>query len=184
MVSISSPSSQSSELSEESVIHPLHRYIHVLPNSLFTVLQACQHQPNKEQNSYWIDIHQQHVTSASASSPSARLLIEQIVHHLYQRVFSSLVSGSSIVGIEWWLHRRAVDAGMFLHFDRDESRWYQQHQAVFPLLSSVLFITDAGGPTLLVQQSTDEQMTQMIPEKVDQQCYGDSMRVLSVLLLY
>ena len=53
---------------------------------------------------------------------------------------------------------------MFLHFDRDEWRWQQKKEAVFPLLSTVTFLTSKGGPTLIVQQTTDASMSRLYPD--------------------
>ena len=171
---------------------PLYRSCDVLPTSLFRSLRRCQHQPNTEQQSYWIPLT--HTTPASPSSaPSSPtypaplspvkaaptlshgdltpscpppLLVEQAIHHLWQSVLrASLPATSSPVGLEWWLHTRPASSSMFLHFDRDEWRWQQKKEAAFPLLSSVTFLTSKGGPTFIVQQTTDSKMSKLYPER-------------------
>lgn len=127
---------------------PVQRYIDVLPPELFHALQHCHHQPNLDQLSYFIPL--------PCTSPPP-LLIPQCVLHLYHTVLSSLLP-TPPHGLEWWIHSRHPIHSMHLHFDRDEGQWTDQHIAHFPLLSSVLFITGDGGPTLVVNERTDERM--------------------------
>ena len=92
--------------------------------------------------------------------------MEQAVHHLFQHVVRpSLPSLSHPVGLEWWLHTRPASSSMFLHFDRDEYRWQHKKEAAFPLLSSVTFLTNHGGPTFVIQQTTDSTMSKLCPER-------------------
>ena len=195
------PPVQSSEGSQpvtaSSPPTPLYRYCDVLPPSLFKALQECQHQPNVEQQSYWIPLTQPAAPASPLSTPSSPtspisplslpsvpaspplshraelspacpppLLVEQVVHHLFHHVLRpSLSATCRPVGLEWWLHARPASSSMFLHFDRDEWRWQQKKEAAFPLLSSVTFLTNKGGPTFIVQQTTDSTMSRLYPER-------------------
>ena len=99
------------------------------------------------------------------------LEVEAAVQRLLSSVLLPLMVGSpslrpqlsSVCGLEWWIHTRRSTDSMFLHFDRDEWSWQQTRQARFPLLASVLAIQaeDAGGPTLIVNETTDAAMTQL-----------------------
>ena len=179
------------QLQDDEVTHaplpspptPLHRYCDVLPAPLFKSLQHCQHQPNSEQQSYWIPLTHSSAPASTISVPSSptahhtlladlspnsppSLLVEQVVQHLFHHVLRpALPATSSPVGLEWWLHSRPASSSMFLHFDRDEWRWQQKREAAFPLLSSVTFLTNNGGPTFIVQQTTDSKMSRLYPER-------------------
>ena len=131
---------------------PIFRHIDVLPAPLFQALQSCEHQPNLEQLSYLIPL-------PPPSPPS--LLAQQCVFHLYHTILHPALQASSshsAVCLEWWVHSRRLHESMFLHWDRDEGRWGRERVARFPALSSVLFIGDEGGPTLVVREVTDECM--------------------------
>ena len=173
---------------------PLYRLCDVLPTPLYKALHDCQHQPNTEQQSYWIPLT--HTAPASPSSltpaptspatplppPTATaaatahadlapscpppLAVEQAIHHIWQHVLRpALPVTSSPVGLEWWLHTRPASSSMFLHFDRDEWRWQQKKEAAFPLLSSVTFLTSHGGPTFIVQQTSNSKLSKLYPER-------------------
>lgn len=52
---------------------------------------------------------------------------------------------------------------MHFHFDRDEHVWEDEGVMKHPFLSSILYISEAGGPTLVVDQRCDERHQQLIP---------------------
>eukprot|EP00750_Incisomonas_marina_P003512 INCI13168.1.p1 GENE.INCI13168.1~~INCI13168.1.p1 ORF type:complete len:461 (+),score=75.74 INCI13168.1:206-1588(+) len=65
------------------------------------------------------------------------------------------------VGIEWWMHRRPNDEYMGMHFDKDEVIQVRKEgagpaknslQFSFPQISSVFYISDHGGPTIVADQ--------------------------------
>ena len=59
-----------------------------------------------------------------------------------------------LVGAEWWTQRRdgLNDSSMFLHFDTDQALQKRHGAMRFPLLSSVMYFTSAGGPTAILAQ--------------------------------
>lgn len=73
----------------------------------------------------------------------ARLLFEQVIQHLR----SYVPRGHEFVGAEWWLRATATDAGFPFHFDRDEGI---RSSIVSPDLASILYLSDAGGPTVIL----------------------------------
>lgn len=72
-----------------------------------------------------------------------RLLFEQVIQHLRAFVPASLAP----VGAEWWLRATTTDTGFPFHFDRDEGI---RRSIVSPDLASILYLSDAGGPTVIV----------------------------------
>jgi hypothetical protein len=73
----------------------------------------------------------------------ARLLFEQVIQHLRRFV----PRGHELVGAEWWLRATTTDTGFPFHFDRDEGI---RSSIVSPDLSSILYLSDAGGPTVIL----------------------------------
>ena len=73
----------------------------------------------------------------------ARLLFEQVIQHLRRFV----PGGQDFVGAEWWFRATTTDTGFPFHFDRDEGI---RGSIVSPHLASILYLSNAGGPTVIV----------------------------------
>ena len=73
----------------------------------------------------------------------ARLLFEQVIQHLR----SFVPRGHEFIGAEWWLRATTTDTGFPFHFDRDEGI---RSSIVSPGLASILYLSNAGGPTVIV----------------------------------
>ena len=73
----------------------------------------------------------------------ARLLFEQVIQHLRHHVPRS----DEFVGAEWWFRATTPDTGFPFHFDRDEG---VRSSVVSPDLASILYLSRAGGPTVIV----------------------------------
>ncbi len=73
----------------------------------------------------------------------ARLLFEQVIQHLRRFV----PGGHEMIGAEWWFRATTTDTGFPFHFDRDEGI---RRSIVSPVLSSILYLSNAGGPTVIV----------------------------------
>ena len=72
-----------------------------------------------------------------------RLLFEQVIQHLR----SFVPRGDEFVGAEWWLRATTTDTGFPFHFDRDEGI---RGSIVSPDLASILYLSSAGGPTVII----------------------------------
>jgi hypothetical protein len=72
-----------------------------------------------------------------------RFLFEQVIQHLRTLV----PRGDEFVGAEWWFRATATDMGFPFHFDRDEG---VRSSVVSPDLASILYLSEAGGPTVIV----------------------------------
>jgi hypothetical protein len=70
-----------------------------------------------------------------------RLLFEQVIQHL-----RSFVPGE-FTGAEWWFRATTTDTGCPFHFDRDEAI---RRSIVSPGLATILYLSNAGGPTVIV----------------------------------
>jgi len=73
----------------------------------------------------------------------ARLLFEQVIQHLRRFV----PRGHEFIGAEWWLRATTTDTGFPFHFDRDEG---VRSSIVSPELASILYLSNAGGPTVIL----------------------------------
>lgn len=78
-----------------------------------------------------------------AFDAAPRLVFEQVIQHLRGLV----PRGHDYVGAEWWFRATAPDTGFPFHFDRDEGI---RKQVVSPDLLSILYLSGAGGPTVIV----------------------------------
>ncbi len=69
-------------------------------------------------------------------------------------VFARAIGVRSVAGVEWWVRRQPASAGKNFHFDKDEHLMSAQQVLVAPLRSSVFYLTDIGGPTLIAAQTS------------------------------
>lgn len=72
-----------------------------------------------------------------------RRLVEQVIQHLR----SFVPGGREFLGAEWWFRATTTDTGFPFHFDRDEGI---RDSIVSPDLASILYLSNAGGPTVIV----------------------------------
>jgi hypothetical protein len=72
-----------------------------------------------------------------------RTLFEQVIFALRPHV----PHGGKCVGAEWWMRVQEADRSFLFHFDRDEA---VKDSVVSPRTSSILYLSDVGGPTLIV----------------------------------
>jgi hypothetical protein len=82
-----------------------------------------------------------------------RTAIEATVAHLRREVLR-LSDADGLVGCEWWVQRVRPDAGLTFHFDKDECAAADEHSSelIYPALSSVFYLSRAGGATLVLPQ--------------------------------
>jgi hypothetical protein len=90
-----------------------------------------------------IDAHSTPGTHWYALDAPARLLFEQVIQHL--RIL--VPRGDDFAGAEWWFRATTTDTGFPFHFDRDEG---SRSSVVSPDLASILYLSNAGGPTVIL----------------------------------
>lgn len=71
-----------------------------------------------------------------------------LLHKVVKKHFGDV----KVVGAEIWTQIRKLDAGMHLHFDRDEKLYNDHNELITPFISSVVYLTDIGGPTIILEQ--------------------------------
>ena len=90
-------------------------------------------------------IYQTHLSLLLVGTGRASHVIEDVVmNHVLPLAQSQLKPGHDpIVGFEWWVHTRSIQAnlGHQLHFDTDEAFLTQEKEVTHPPVSSVLYLT-------------------------------------------
>lgn len=119
-------------------------YDNALPSPLFKRLLEAGHVENKDETSYWYPVNEKTNTLAPA-----RCCVEQIMQYIHENLLPIHIP---LKGVEWWLHRRDPTTYMHMHFDCDEGYYASTLQARYPRLSSVFYVNNVGGPTLVVNQ--------------------------------
>jgi hypothetical protein len=93
------------------------------------------------------------------SSEEPQCAIEEAIAMLYKNVLLSESASAgetiSIVGAEWWVQHRRIDRPLYFHLDTDVGR-HTQACIRCPSLSSILFLSDTGGPTCILGQRPTE----------------------------
>ncbi|BDA50955.1 hypothetical protein COCOBI_17-1740 [Coccomyxa sp. Obi] len=85
--------------------------------------------------------------------------MEAAISSIFQDLKQSHLDMSGILAAEWWAHMREPTSAHQLHFDLDESRigvGAANYRLLHPVLSSVLYLSNTGGPTVVLEQSAME----------------------------
>ncbi len=96
------------------------------------IIEPRARRPGLGDGTYWYDL-----------DAPPRLLFEQVIQHLR----SFVPRGHEFIGAEWWFRASTTDTGFPFHFDRDEGI---RSSIVSPDLASILYFSNAGGPTLIL----------------------------------
>lgn len=102
---------------------------------------------------FWLD------RSSPQLQPGA-LVAETLAHvaaHCSAVCGASAADQTELAGVEVWAQRRRLDTPMHLHFDIDEERGRLTGALRCPQLSCVLYMSDEGGPTLLLERRLGSQ---------------------------
>lgn len=90
--------------------------------------------------------------------------MEQCILWIHEQLGLKYIPG--FTGVEWWVHKRKVgEEYMRFHFDKDEGEWASNAKMKHPVISSVFYITQAGGATLIVSQEANPTMTRLLPAR-------------------
>lgn len=63
----------------------------------------------------------------------------------------------SFVGAEWWVQHRPPMASQSFHFDFDQALYHRGGGLQYPTWSSVLYLSEVGGPTVVIEQRAEPQ---------------------------
>lgn len=61
-------------------------------------------------------------------------------------------SSCEFAGAEWWVQRRPVSRSLDMHFDADSCLMHRNGRLRCPEVSSILYLTSSGGPTVILDQ--------------------------------
>jgi hypothetical protein len=76
---------------------------------------------------------------------------QNLIEHVIVCLQKTVLPGSTFAGAEWWFRRELVAVSKRMHFDKDEAL-ARKGLYIHPRLASVLYLTDAGGQTLITDQ--------------------------------
>jgi hypothetical protein len=91
-----------------------------------------------------------------------------IVDVAIQQMRAYLPDMQAVAGAEWWLLSVGASRGLPWHFDVDLERARQSKWA-HPVISSVLYLTEEGGPTVVAEQRADD-LGERVPQ-YPSRCY-------------
>jgi hypothetical protein len=123
-----------------------------IPIGLFDQLRRLlRHDVAACEAQYGIGSHT-HDTFWYELSTSPKTVVEVAI----QQLRAYLPDMHAVIGAEWWLLSVGASKGLPWHFDVDLERARQSKWA-HPLISSVLYLTEEGGPTVVAEQRADDQ---------------------------
>lgn len=70
--------------------------------------------------------------------------------------FADTIGATSVAGVEWWVRRRPVKESMAFHFDKDEHTFRRFGAVNTPWRSTVFYLSQTGGPTVITNQKIDK----------------------------
>ena len=122
-------------------------FANALPAALFRELRAeCIARRAAERQSV-MDPRSLQQTSWLAAEAPARSAVARAARHLEAALE---LDADAVAGVEWWQQRVPSDAPMRAHWDKDECEAADGLQLTHPSLATVLYLDDAGGPTLVL----------------------------------
>eukprot|EP00959_Pyramimonas_sp_CCMP1952_P389263 8156292-Pyramimonas_sp.AAC.1 len=160
---------------------------------MFEQLAGLPHVPNEKKSKRSKEAHWYPVSDAvTKTMRPPRVFVEQIIQYIYSDAFLHVFSTAircipkqnaepyttmhvggtlhahpvdlhNLVGVEWWVHSRRLTDKMHFHFDRDEILWEDENVMVHPDVSSIFYLTDTGGATLIVDQRYDSNTKGLAP---------------------
>jgi hypothetical protein len=108
-----------------------------------------------KKQTYWLPL-------SSTRQPRPRSYIELAIIMLrrYVDVNNTILSSrgmhtKSIRGAEWWVQKVGPNQDIEFHYDKDEAVASLENRMEFPALSTVTYIHDCGGPTVVFNMTTD-----------------------------
>ena len=94
-----------------------------------------------------------------------RTAAEMAVAILFHFAFpNGALPAGGIAGGEWWVQRRHTSENIGFHIDKDEGIASEEQWMKMPVLSTVTYLTDVGGPTLVLEQASNRGGNRQEPE--------------------
>lgn len=119
-----------------------------LPTTLLAAWQAELEGSGVDARAHWWTLPHWLPHSLLTAVDAPHPLLAETVGHIMGTGF-----GSEFCGVEMWIQRRGADSAMHLHWDMDEERVrLEPGQLRTPAMSVVVYLSDAGGPTLVLRQ--------------------------------
>ena len=103
--------------------------------------------------------------AAAARRPGSRLTplspIEAAIHQLFELGFErepqrTRDDATFIAGAEWWVQQQRPRESIGYHYDKDEALASAEMTMRFPEVSTVTYLRERGGPTMVLNQTTPD----------------------------
>ena len=101
---------------------------------------------NNKMVQYGVLKDNKYITFWLGKEDEPKSLIEYIARNIS---FQDFPNGfpDNYVGLEWWVQVRNTKEGIVFHYDKDEGTCSQKDIYIYPLKSTITYLTDVGGPT-------------------------------------
>ena len=111
---------------------------------------------------YWYDITNNNNTTNNNDNTKL-LTLEKVILLLSNYLNNTIITSNDrlrpkkpIIGAEFWVQSRSQTENINFHYDKDESIASNKHYLVHPILSTVLYLTDEGSPTVILNQTSPD----------------------------
>ena len=102
---------------------------------------------DKHYTTFYVDLDELRARSEAPANAIDRLLYSLL----------PLTGRTDLKSCEWWVHQRAAGRGIGheLHYDCEEGTMERSGRVLHPAVSSVLYLSGAGDPTLVLEETID-----------------------------
>jgi hypothetical protein len=111
---------------------------------------------HEKRSTFWIPV------PATRKQRRPRSYIELAIHMLRRYIDNNNtiladmgISAKNIKGAEWWVQKVGAEEDIGFHYDKDEAVASLENRMEFPVLSTVTYLQDCGGPTVIFNMTTD-----------------------------
>lgn len=126
-----------------------------LPPELFAALVSATGLLPNRTFSFW--------TGLRDTEPA---LVAEVVEHLLPLVALPLLDPAT-AGVEWWVRRAPAYHFQPWHVDKDDALFMRDGVVRCPAASSILYLGDAGGPTMVSSQICGPGGNSLVPRRLE-----------------
>ena len=109
-----------------------------------------------KRTTYWLPLRDSRGSRLTPLSP-----IEAAIHQLFELGFGrepqrTRDDATFIAGAEWWVQQQRPRESIGYHYDKDEALASAEMTMRFPEVSTVTYLRERGGPTMVLNQTTPD----------------------------
>jgi hypothetical protein len=133
------------------LLQGVYRYQDALPKDLFGAVSAVA-----QSDLPWVSAKTTYWQRADAPG-------DTVIEAAIRRLALMIPDPGPIIGIDWWLRVKPVTDFFPFHFDKDETRTMIGGEILHPTYIGVLYLTDVGGLTVIVDQTINAVSRELEP---------------------